>query len=129
MPEGDVDRPPVGALSQVLDEPPPDLGPGIFDDRRDALGVAEHHPRPGNPLRRSARRSVEHHETIVLVIEEMLREFHPGKRFVDQRLQQGELLLAFFERLLHGDDAVAEHLGAGHFSSYLPKISREITTR
>jgi hypothetical protein len=128
--ECDVDDRPVRAAPQVLEQARPDLGLRVFDDGGNPLGVVENHPRPGDALSASRRRLVDHHETVVFVIQDVFLELHPRYRLVDERLEQREMLLPFLEGLLHRDDPVPEHLGAGHaLSRQRAKISREMTTR
>jgi hypothetical protein len=128
--ERDVDDRAIRAPLQVLEKARPDVGLSVLDDGGDPFGIVENHPRPGDALSASRRRLVDHHETVLLVIQDVFLELHPGNRLFDDRLEQREMLLPFLEGLLHRHDAVPEHLGAGHaLSRQRAKISREMTTR
>jgi hypothetical protein len=97
-----------------LDDLAPQRRLGISGDRRDALGVIQHHPRPAHAPNPAVGRLEDHHEEVALVVEGVFPKREFRNRLAADGLQELEVLLAPLERLLHRDHPVPEHSGLWH---------------
>jgi hypothetical protein len=105
---------PPRLVPQKPHDPAPEVRRRVGDDRRNALGVEEDHPRPADRLSPPVGCLEDHHEEIPLVVERVLLVAEIGQRLEAEGLEQLEVLLSPFEGLLHRDHPVAEHARLGH---------------
>jgi hypothetical protein len=114
MAKGDDDLRARRVAPQEIDDLRPERRGGIARQSRNSFRVEEDHPRPANALGRPARRREVHHEEIPLVVEGVLAQREIRQSFSAELREQGKMLLAPFERLLHRDHAVPEHACLAH---------------
>jgi len=114
VPERDDDLGPRRVVADELDDPGPERARRIRRHHGETLRVEQHHPRPGDALAHAAGPLHVHDEEVSLVVEHVLAVLELGQRLAAELLEDGEMLLAALEGLLHRDDPVPEHAGLAH---------------
>jgi hypothetical protein len=115
--ERDHDFGPRRARPQEIDDLGAQNRRGIARQRRDALGVEEHHPCPGDFFCLAGRAAEVHDKKIALMVERVVGILEVRQGLAAEILEEREMFLAPFQGLLHRDHAVPEHAGLRHGGS------------
>ena len=102
-------------VADTRDDLLPHSGLPVGDDGGKAARIREKHPREGDPARRAGFGIGKREPVMVALVLEAVRcDGEARQRLGDEGAQEVDVFLADFLRLLHGDDAVAEHAYGAH---------------
>ena len=113
--DGDEDFGESRLFADARDDLLPHAGLRVGDDGREPARVREEHAREDDPARRAGLHIRDGQPVVItLVLEAVGRDRKTRERFGHEGAQEIDVFLADLLRLLHGDDAVAEHAYGAH---------------